>query len=289
MVKFIIHGGCGAREAPKVPFSHYHEKLKWIIEAGVTYSKTHTAQELALYLAALLEDEPLFNAGTGSRLQKDGEIRMSASYMDSLQEKFSGVINIQNVKNPSIVAYRLQSEYNCVLASGEATEYAHSTLHLEGYDPKTPMRQQEYEENIKGYTGTIGVVVWDSETQAVYTITSTGGIGFEAPGRVGDTPTVAGNYASKHLGISCTGKGEQIVNLGLAVRIEGRVRDGMPLHTAVQKSMDEAEEKGYYFGIIAIDRAGEIISSNTKQAQTLYAVYDGSKHYTFVEKTEDKR
>ena len=47
-----------------------------------------------------LEDCELFNAGTGSRIQADGEIRMSAALMDGVNNTFSGVINLQYVKNP---------------------------------------------------------------------------------------------------------------------------------------------------------------------------------------------
>ncbi|MCX5774617.1 MAG: isoaspartyl peptidase/L-asparaginase [Fusobacteria bacterium] len=284
MVKFIIHGGCGAREAPKIPFMIYHEKLSEITHLGVEFSKTHSTQELALYLAHLLEDESIFNAGTGSRVQKDGEIRMSAAYMDSQNEKFSGVINIQNIKNPSFVAYKLQGEYNSVLSSVEATQYATEKLNHETYNPMTKMRWEEYQNELKGYTGTIGVVVLECENQAIFAITFTGGIGFESPGRVGDTPTVAGTYASKILGISCTGKGEQIVNQGLAVRVETRVRDGATLEEAAMKSILEAEEKGYYFGFIAIDVMGNIFATNTSQAQTFYSIYDGTKVYTFLDK-----
>ena len=35
--------------------------------------------------------------------------------------------------------------------------------------------------------------------------TSTGGKGFEIPGRVSDSATVAGNYANLNCAISCTG------------------------------------------------------------------------------------
>ena len=37
--------------------------------------------------------------------------------------------------------------------------------------------------------------------------TSTGGVGGEIPGRVSDSPTVAGNYANEFAGVSATGIG----------------------------------------------------------------------------------
>ena len=61
----------------------------------------------AIFATKLLEDDDIFNAGTGSRVQQDGQIRMSASIIDSQKQKFAGVINIQNIKNPIEVANRL--------------------------------------------------------------------------------------------------------------------------------------------------------------------------------------
>jgi L-asparaginase len=40
--------------------------------------------------------------------------------------------------------------------------------------------------------------------------TSTGGKGFEVPGRISDSATVAGNYANPFCGVSLTGVGERI-------------------------------------------------------------------------------
>ena len=47
---------------------------------------------------------PYLIAGTGSKTQHDGQIRMSAALMDGSKTRFSGVINIQNVQNPILIA-----------------------------------------------------------------------------------------------------------------------------------------------------------------------------------------
>ena len=72
----------------------------------------------------MLEDDPLFNAGIGSQIQSDGKIRMSAAIMDGETQKFSGVINIKNVKNPVQVAQVLFREDDRVLGGSGATSFA---------------------------------------------------------------------------------------------------------------------------------------------------------------------
>lgn len=282
MQRIIIHGGCGAREDANTPFSAYHENLLPIIQAAREFlESSKDAIETALFAAKLLEDNPIFNAGTGSRVQQDGQIRMSASYMDSRSNKFAGVINIQNVQHPSAVAHALHEQHHSILSGEHASKHAYEKLQMMPYNPMTKKRWQEYLELKRGLTGTIGVVVLD-DNGVLCAITSTGGAGFEVPGRVGDSPTVAGNFASAVMGISCTGIGEEIVNKAIATKVHTRVLDGMQLADAVKRSIAESDVDGDYAGLIAIDASGNICTGTTKIAQTLYAYYDGNAYKTFL-------
>lgn len=283
MQKIIIHGGCGAREDKNTSFADYHEHLKPIIEKAYEYlSQTDDANKTAIYAAKLLEDDETFNAGTGSRVQQDGQIRMSAAIMDSENKKFAGVINIQDVKNPIEVANRLMQQHHSILGGEPATKFAHDVMKIPKYNPMTEKRYQEYLELKEGFTGTIGVVVLDTKGR-ICAVTSTGGAGFEYPGRVGDSPTVAGNYANSQIGISCTGIGEHIVNEAVAAKIATRVKDGMLLKEAVDKAITESNELGDYVGLIAVDKDGNICSGSTKIAQTLYAYAEEGKITTFYQ------
>ncbi len=144
MQKIIIHGGCGAREDKNTSFSDYHDHLLPIIEESYKFlKKTDDAKQAAIIAAKLLEDNPIFNAGTGSRVQQDGQIRMSASIIDNKQNKFAGVINIQNVKNPTDVAVKLMEQHNSVLGGDQATEFAHNVMKLPEYNPMTENRWEE--------------------------------------------------------------------------------------------------------------------------------------------------
>jgi len=287
MQRIIIHGGCGAREDLNTPFEAYHENLLPIIQAAREFlEQSNDAIQTALFAARLLENNPIFNAGTGSRVQQDGQIRMSASYMDSRKNKFAGVINIQNVQHPSAVAYALHNQHHSILSGEYATKHAYENLQMMPYNPMTEKRWQEYLELKRGLTGTIGVVVLD-DSGVLCAITSTGGAGFEVPGRVGDSPTVAGNFASAVMGISCTGIGEEIVNKAIATKVHTRVLDGMPLNEAVNRAIAESNVDGDYAGLIAIDAKGNICTGTTTIAQTLYAYYDGNEYKTFLDDIQD--
>ncbi len=83
--------------------------------------------------------------------------------------------------------------------------------------------------------------------------------------------------------ISCTGIGDHIVNEALAAKIAKRVKDGVSLKNAIDKSIQESDELGDYVGIIAIDKNVNICSGSTKIAQTLYAFAEESGIKTFYE------
>ena len=283
IARLIIHGGCGAREDASTHFSDYHEHLLPIIQSG--YAKLiecDDAIQVALFTAKLLEDDPVFNAGTGSRVQQDGQIRMSASIMDNVHNKFAGVINVQDIQYPSQAAYRLMSQHHSILGGEPATQFVHEKLGFPKYNPMTEKRYQEFLELKKGLTGTIGVVALDTKG-VICAITSTGGAGFEIPGRVGDSPTVAGNFASSVMGISCTGIGEHIINQAVAAKTNTRIQDGMPIHEAVKKAIDESNVLGDYVGLIALDNKGNIAHGSTDIAQALFAYHDGQECKTFFE------
>src|ERR1700730_12340125 len=88
--------------------------------------------------------------------------------------------------------------------------------------------------------------------------TSTGGKGFEIPGRVSDSATTAGNYANAFAGVSSTGVGEDIVSGAVASNIVTRVTDGMPLSVATEKTFKELKAIKGFAGIIGITAIGEI-------------------------------
>ena len=280
MTTLVIHGGAGAREGSHARFEEYAANLTIIIKQSYPVLVNTGARAAVLQAIKLLEDDPIFNAGTGSRLQRDGKVRMSAALMDSDRQIFSGVINIEGVQHPIDIAEMLAAERHCVLAAEQATQYARQQG-IPVYDPITEHRRAEYTARIAGDRGTVGAVAVD-QAGIICAATSTGGVGFEKPGRVSDSATVAGNYAVKQAGVSCTGIGEQIVNHGTAVRIVTRVEDGFDLITAASKTIAEANTKNYKYGVISVDQHGNWCAQQTRSVTTLFAAYDSAGITTFL-------
>jgi L-asparaginase len=273
-MKLIIHGGFFSESSQSNEMKLFKQRaISKIVKDSYEFLKTHTALETAVFAITLLEDDELFNAGTGSMIQSDGKIRMSASLMDGVSKKMSGVINIENVKNPIQIALELQKEQDRILAGEGAETYARK-LGIPSCSVETKSRRQEYETKLKSLgMGTVGCVVIDSKGH-IAAGTSTGGKGFELVGRVSDSATVAGNYANDFCGVSLTGVGEDIVSGAMAAKIVTRVTDGMTLNAAVQKTFEEIKPFDGFAGAICIDHQGNIAHLDSFPSM-VYASYDG--------------
>ncbi|MEO3405143.1 isoaspartyl peptidase/L-asparaginase [Mucilaginibacter sp. CAU 1740] len=274
-MKIIIHGGFFSESLTNQEVKlAKQEALSGIVQLGYKYLQTHTAVETVVYTVRLLEDCELFNAGTGSQIQSDGKIRLSAALMDGKTQRFSGVINIEDVKNPICVAEKLQQYDDRVLSGKGACDFAIENGHTY-YNPETPQRRHEYEQKLSDSIrlGTVGCVALDISGNLA-AATSTGGKGFEIPGRVSDSATTAGNYANAFAGISCTGVGEDIVSGSVATKIVTRVTDGTPLMLATEKTLDEMKPYDGFAGIIGITADGQIYHSDT-HPYMVWALHDG--------------
>lgn len=280
MPTLVIHGGAGAREGAHSRYEEYAEHLIAILERSYLILQQSDARAAMLHAVRALEDDPIFNAGTGSRIQRDGRIRMSAAMMGAAALELSGVINIEEVAHPIEVAQLLAGERHRVLAGEGAQRFAREHG-IAAHDPATPHRRAEFENRHAGTRGTVGAVALDGDGD-LWVGTSTGGVGYELPGRVSDSATVAGTYAGPTLGVSCTGTGEHIVNHAAAARVVTRVEDGFTLDEAVSKTIAEANTRGFEYGLIALDRSGMVATGETEGITALFAIHDGTTIRTFL-------
>ncbi|NMH28179.1 isoaspartyl peptidase/L-asparaginase [Flavobacterium silvaticum] len=279
-MKIIIHGGFFSESSTNNETKiAKQEALARIVRESYAFLKHNSALETVAYAVTLLEDDELFNAGTGSQIQSDGKIRMSASIMDGLTQKMSGVINIEAVKNPVQVAQLLLDSDDKVLGGEGATDFARKMGFAE-FSTEIPQRRTEYEAKKQPTgTGTVGCVALDSHGR-IAVATSTGGKGFEIPGRISDSATVAGNYANALCGVSCTGVGEDIVSGAVAAKIVTRVTDGFSLCDAFDKTFEELLPFDGFAGAIAIDSTGKICHRHS-HPKMVFASFDGENLEVF--------
>lgn len=279
-MKIIIHGGFFSEsdQSNEVKIAK-QDSLKSIAEKAYQYLETHSAVDTVAYAVSLLENNELYNAGIGSQIQSDGVIRMSAALMDGETQKMSGVINIQDVKNPIFVAKELMKEDDRVLGGNGAKIYAHNNG-FENFSTEIPQRRKEYEAKLNnGGKGTVGCVAIDKKGKLAVA-TSTGGKGFEIPGRISDSATVAGNYANEFCAVSCTGVGEDIVSNATSAKIVTRVTDGMSLQEAFDKTFAELKTIDGFAGAIAIDKNGNIYHQDSYPTM-VFASFDGNQFDIF--------
>ena len=279
-MKLIIHGGFFSESSTNHETKVAKQQaLLRIVKDSYNYLKTHTALETVVYAVSLLEDDDLFNAGIGSQIQNDGKIRMSASLMDGSTMKMSGVINIEEIKNPIQVAQVLLNYEDKILGGSGATNFAREYGFAQ-FSTEIPQRREEFEAKLAATRiGTVGCVALDNEGK-IAVATSTGGKGFEMPGRISDSATVAGNYANEFCGVSLTGVGEDIVSGAVAAKIVTRVTDGFTLDKAFEKTFAELLPFDGFAGAIGIDNKGTIFHQDSHPSM-VFASFDGEKEEVF--------
>jgi L-asparaginase len=258
----IMHGGAHTGPPDRA-------KLELAVQSLLTISQSFGAElgrrdvcDVVVAGLKAMEADHVFNAGLGGALQADGEVRVSAGLMDGARQAFSGVINALEIKHPSVIARWLQDKPFRVLSQPGVQTLARD-LKLPSENLVTPERLAEWRQRMTLATSdTVGCVVSDG-AGALAAGTSTGGRECALPGRVSDSATVAGNYASTFVAVSATGIGEEIVDDALAARLETRCRDGMSLEAAARRCYEEAVERGRSYGWIAVHRNGEWNATHT--------------------------
>jgi beta-aspartyl-peptidase (threonine type) len=270
----VVHGGAG----------RWRDRWHAGALAGVTAAAQAAIDVLAAGRSALdavcaavvvLEDDPLFNAGTGSALNVHGEAEMDAGVMDGLTARFGGVCALARVRNPVLVARAvMQHTPHCLLAAGGALRFARERGFAD-HDPVTEQRRQELAKAIAGERrrgdvapltpaappathDTVGAVALDARG-GLAVATSTGGITMKLPGRVGDSPLPgAGTYATRAAASSATGLGEAILRRLSTRTICDLIGAGRDPEEAIALALADLAVADADAGFIAVDARGRI-------------------------------
>lgn len=275
----IIHAGAGTYPKHLARAKTIQKKLREISENGYRFLKNHSAVETVVEVTRQLEDWPETNAGVGSVLQSDGKARLSAGLMDGFGMRFSGVINIEQIKNPILVAKLLQREKDRILAAEGAQKFA-VKKGFKLFNTRTPERLKQWKAAKKTKFGTVGVCALDARGHLA-AATSTGGKGMELVGRVSDSPLPAGNYANSFAAVSATGRGEDIIEETLASTLAIRAQDLGNFKKAFQFTFREAKLRKRLLGAIGVDKNGNVFWDKTTDI-LYYAFCTRSKTSVFA-------
>jgi beta-aspartyl-peptidase (threonine type) len=259
----------------------------------------------------LLEDDPIFDAGTGSVLTAAGTVELDAALMDGRTLRYGAVAGLRRVRNPVSLARRVL-EGPCTMLAGEGAEQfaaaagvplvengslivERERLLWEAWRAGQPAgslygRPAEASQELGGAGqsaapaavaghDTVGAIALDSAGNLV-AANSTGGTPFKLPGRVGDTPLVgAGLYADARSGAAvCTGWGESIVRVALARRAVELLERGLPPQSSAELAIRTLARSvpGGSGGCIILTPGGRVgLAWNTRRMAYAYRVGDG--------------
>jgi beta-aspartyl-peptidase (threonine type) len=242
----IVHGG--AWNIPESLRADCREGCRNALAAGWKILDGGGSAIDAIEAAIIvLEDDPVFDAGIGSHLNRDGCVELDAIVMNGATLKAGAVAAVQRVRNPIRLARRVMeaSEHMMIVAAGAEQFAQEQGLPL--CDPAELAIERERvawrrcvedghaaEMHVDHAMGTVGAVAIDARGN-LFAGTSTGGTCCKHAGRVGDSPLIGcGCYAdAEGGGVSCTGLGEAIMRVVLAKTAVEFLRAGTsPMETA---------------------------------------------------------
>lgn len=270
-----VHGGAGAWDVEAGG-----DAIRGVHAAAIAARRVLAAGGAALdaVVAAVvaLEDNPLFNAGTGACLNLDGEAEMDAQVMVGEGLAAGAVGALARVRNPVLVARCVMERTDHVLLVGAGAQRFARAMSFDDYDPVTPRARARWRERLAERGGTVGAVARDTNGSFA-AATSTGGVSLKLPGRVGDTPVPgAGNYATSCAAASATGHGELMLRTLTTKRVCDWIERGLGAQAAVDRVLAEmADTVGAEAGLIAVDRNGDVgITHGTPQMPFAYVRED---------------
>jgi L-asparaginase / beta-aspartyl-peptidase len=286
----LTHGGAASPRSNSDGCVAAAERARVVLERG------GDALAAALEATVVLEDDPRFNAGTGSNLRLDGKlIQMDAAVMSS-DARFGAIGCIEAVKNPVLVAEKVMETPHLLLVGEGATAFARRTGFAD-YDPTTEGAKRKYERAVAELCGkgdgayaddavpwkktpprvfwnfpgeplecdTVGAVVRDNHGRFAATA-STGGTLYMLKGRVGDSPLMgAGVYAGPYGAVCATGVGEEIVRRFLSKTIYDWLAEGIAPQRAALRAIAMFPEV-VDVGVLVVGRDGQAIAANRDMA-----------------------
>ncbi|WP_131779077.1 isoaspartyl peptidase/L-asparaginase family protein [Legionella bozemanae] len=281
-IAIAVHGGASENYS----FLHDHQKefehgMAQAVEIGYSVlDKGGSALDAVEQAVAVLEDNPLFNAGKGSALNCRGEVEMDASIMSGTDLQAGAVSMVRTVKNPIRLARLVMEETRHVFLSGygalelaekygmeiEPDSYFITPHQYEMYQKLNKIESME-EIQRKKMKGTVGAVALDLQGNLA-AATSTGGISNCLPGRIGDSCVIgAGCYANNSTcAVSGTGEGEYLIRGVVGHTISMMMEFDMPLQKACDYVIHERNQRlNGEVGVIALNKNGDFgISFNTE-------------------------
>ncbi|XP_022091357.1 isoaspartyl peptidase/L-asparaginase-like isoform X2 [Acanthaster planci] len=254
-----------------------------------------TALDAVVAAVCILEDDPAFDAGTGSVLNEDGEVEMDAIVMEGQHLKTGAVACVKNIRNPVKLARLVMEKTEHILLVGDGANKFAKSVGMKEVPVATLVSDnavkelehfKKFNKTVDGLFSTrdhdtVGAVAVDSEGN-VACATSTGGITAKMAGRVGDSPLIgSGAYCDSAAGsASATGHGESIAKVTLARQVVYNMQNGASAQEAAEEALSYMSSRASGAGgTIAVDNMGNIGVAFTTARMPWAWARSGSLHY----------
>jgi beta-aspartyl-peptidase (threonine type) len=274
----IVHGGAGSIQP------HIWQEFcagthaaalagQQVLDAG------GTALDAAIAAVRCMEDDIAFNAGTGSALNRMGDVECDALVMTD-DRHCGAVAGVSGVLNPIELARFVLEQTPHVLIVGTGAVQLARLSGLQMCDPSSMIverRLARYQQMIQtkadfefdpekdatddvipdSVSDTVGACALDSRGHLAVA-SSTGGMALKLPGRAGDTPIIGGgSYCGPAGAVTCTGHGEAAMRVCLAKYAYDLLDQGLSAQDAVARAVrhlvDTIDGRA---GLILMDRGG---------------------------------
>jgi len=227
------------------------------------------------------------SVGYGGFPNEEGEVELDASIMYGPTHSCGAVASLRYIKTPSSVARLVMERTDHILLTGKGalrfalahgfkkenllTEKARLAWlrwkeNLSDQDDWLPPKDGKY---IERPSGTINVLAVDRNGD-IAGITTTSGLAFKIPGRVGDSPIIgAGLYVDNQVGAAgATGRGEEVIRTCGSFLVVELMRQGKTPQQAceaacqriidVNGGIEEIKKKRFNDKFIAVNKQGEV-------------------------------
>lgn len=269
MTAIVVHGGAGHFADERV--GRVRDGCRQAAAAGfAVLAQGGAALDAAQAAVRALEDDPEFNAGHGAVLTRAGTAEMDAALMCGATSRFGAIAAMANARNAIDIARAvLDDGEHVLLCAGGAWDFARER----GFAPADAaaiVTERARERLARAAAeagravperdpGTVGACAIDSRGH-VAAATSTGGMTYKRPGRIGDTPLCGcGTFASGAGAASATGEGEAIIRITMTRFCVDAMARGLSAEDAAWAAIDELGDKvGGEGGIICVDSAGRV-------------------------------
>lgn len=283
LIRFALHGGAGDLPADAGPQTAQRAALRDITEEAVRLLRDGASALDAVTLAVeRLEQCPLFNAGIGAVLNRDGQPELDAAIARGEDRGCGAVAGVSRVASPIRLARAVMEQTPHVFFAGAGAERIAEELGLAMVAPEhfiIPLRLEQLAaakasgsialdhvddtapRDPDAAFGTVGAVARDGYGHLA-AATSTGGLTNKLPGRIGDSAVFgAGTFADDaSCAVSCTGTGESFIRALFGHAVHGQLLAGRSLASACDAALADVRRYQGVGGCIAIGRDGALVT-----------------------------